>query len=269
MESVRNAVAVSLLAGSAAIVACAGELAPTSHASSSAGVSDPGSPTETGDTGTNTSASETTDTTASDAADGAMIDTSGIVVDASAPLIDAGVPFVAPVQPDAYSCSAGLSWFAVDPAEVYGSETTTVSATTDPPGATVVWSATATCVEGGTIGGFFGPDGGASSSGDSLSFSSGTCCAVITITAQTQLEIVPPGQDASINVCIGAAFASYSAHLADECSPGISCFSPFPTSCTLADGSTTCTDTQTDVANCGTCGTVCASGGACVNGTCN
>lgn len=265
MKLIRNALAVGLLAGAAAIVACSGQLAPTTTGGSN--TPNPGSAAIGGNAGI----PEATDTTAIDAADDAIIDTVGIVTigPPTGIVVDASVTIA---QQGTYQCPT-LDTVGASPAELISPELARISATTNPPGAPVLWSVAG--VVGGcdsdTIGGFFGPDGGPSSSGDSLSFSCGSCvCGAVAITVQTQLDAVPPGQDASINVCNGAPFTSFSFNIVCEIS--VICFSPNPDYCANADGGTcgggTCTNTQTDVNNCGACGTVCASGDICISGVC-
>jgi hypothetical protein len=193
-----------------------------------------------------------------DAADAAIITTSGLPLDAGVTL----------AQPGA-QCPI-LESVKASPAELLETEPSTVSATTNPADAAVVWSATGPDAGGsGTIGGFFGADGGATSSGNSLSFDCGSFVGVVTITAQTQLEVLPPGQDASTDVCSGMPLTSKETTIVcDGCGTCL-CTGATPDFCEAADGGlASCTNLQTDVDNCGTCGTVCAGGDSCASGAC-
>lgn len=303
MKLIRDAFAGSLLAGSTAVVACSGELAPTSTAGGNMGVANPDSTAAGGTTGSSPGNATGSGTTTGRGGTGAVLTvltipanstqlqsltytisggpggsygphteaiggaqsiewvSDGIVpgcgytvaVTGSDPqgdvcsgtsrafcvvasqvtsvnlsftctrvptaAIDAGVMVVHPndagVQQGGTDAGALLQCptiasVAASPALLLENEPSTVSATTDPASADVVWSAVSPDGGGGsgTIGGFFGTDGGASSSGDSLSFNCGSFVGEVTITAQTQLEVVPLGQDASINSCSGAPFTS-------------------------------------------------------------
>jgi hypothetical protein len=109
----------------------------------------------------------------------------------------------------------GITSFSISPAEVVGSQTASLAVTTV-NGGTILWSVTSSCADGGSIGGFFGPDGGADTTDPNVRFSCGTCTGVALITGQAQLNLVPAGGDASTDVCNGAQFTSYSAYVVCE-----------------------------------------------------
>lgn len=138
-----------------------------------------------------------------------ILDASPIAIDSPPSLVGQG-PYTCP----------GIASFTVEPAEILGSQAAALNVTTVGNSAgtivwTDVWSDGSVCPTDAPAG-FFGPDGGATSSGNSVSFSCAGCTGAVVLTAQAQLDIVPAGQDASTNVCEGVQFTSYSANIVCE-----------------------------------------------------
>ena len=283
MKLIRNALAVTLLAGAAAVAACSGELAPMHAAGSHTSAVNPGSATDSstsrsGDTESTISAADSgsgkssvnTGSVNAVSVDGAQVQSfsstisggpggsygptletigdgqpiewtvGGILAGCGYTLSVSGTDSFGdvcsaesssfcvvagqttavglmiackppptsgrPPQPQAASGCPSIDSFSISPAEVIGAQSSMLSVTTTGTGGTVAWSAT--CSGSGTIGGFFNPsDGAADTTGTTVEFRCGTCNGVARATVQ--LDVVPPGQDASTNTCNADASPPY------------------------------------------------------------
>jgi hypothetical protein len=183
-----------------------------------------------------------------DASNAADVNTGVVAIDASVNLITA-------VN---YDCP-GISAFSVSPAEISSPQTaalavSTVQASGGSPGTeTISWTAS----NGG-----FTDTGTTSSSLAAPTFACGTFVGTAVVSVTVGLTGSNNGVDAG-NVCVGQPFTTYSANVVCE-SGTAACFSTAPTNC-----SGTCTNTNTDNNNCGTCGTVCTAPETCNGGTCS
>jgi hypothetical protein len=176
--------------------------------------------------------------------------------------VEAGIT-VQPVAP--FTCP-GITSFSISPAELLGTQPATLSILTTGPVSSTTWSVSGcNAVNGpgtGTVGGFVGADGGTPGNQPTVSFSCGSCNGQVTVTASLANAQVEPGSDAATNVCLGAPFTTFTGLINCEGGGALQCFAPTPNACNGA-----CTNTQTDVNNCGTCSNaITGPGASCVGG---
>jgi hypothetical protein len=182
-----------------------------------------------------------------DASTAADVHTGSVEVDASVTLV--GTP---PVP------CPGISSFSINPAEIVLGQTAQLNIVTIGPSANITWSVSG--VSPASAGGSFSPSN--SVANPTFACSQGNSQVLVTAT-------VALPADAGGALCAGQPFQTISALVNCEGS-GIVCIAPNPNACG-PDGGQVCTNTQTDINNCGTCGHVCPSGAGtttCTAGVC-
>ena len=167
--------------------------------------------------------------------------------------VDAGVSYVGtpPVQ------CPGITSLSINPAEITLGQTAQLNLSTTSPTPIITWSVTG--ISPVTASGSFS---NVNAANPTFQCSSGNSQVQVTAT-------VSLAADAGGSLCVGKTFTTLSALVNCEGS-GIVCVAPTPNACG-PDGGQVCTNTQTDLNNCGTCGHVCpADGGTptCTAGVC-
>jgi hypothetical protein len=180
--------------------------------------------------------------------------------------IEAGVTAV-PIA--AYACP-GIASFSINPAELIGAQPAAlqvlisgapIGGTNDAGvyvGTALTWSDVV--VSGsGTPAGFVGPDGGADTTDQNVTFNCGSLTGQVAVTATLANDQIAPNQTVSSNVCAGANFTTITGLINCEGGGSVNCFSP-QVLCSVDAGA--CTDTSQN-ANCGACGNVCQGSQTC------
>jgi len=191
-----------------------------------------------------------------DAALAGDVNSGSVVVDASV-FVEGQAPYVCP----------GITSFSISPAEVQGTQTAAVAIGTTGTVSTISWTSTPCLAadggSGGTIGGFLAPDGGSGATNPSATFSCGTCTGTTTVTAQIALDAVPLGQDASVNVCNGVQFTSFSGNINCEGGGTLICLGGQVNCSGVCTTFNSPTPSPTST-NCGGCGVTCTSPQVCL-----